>query len=55
MRHIVNLAAFVRPQPSRTVLVGTPASTPEIISPARRQQAERPGLYGKGHAASGRN
>ena len=29
MRHIVNLAAFVRPQPSRTVSVGAPASTPE--------------------------
>jgi hypothetical protein len=55
MPHIANLAAFVRPQPSRTVLVGAPASTSETISPAQREQAERPGLYGKGHAASGRN
>ena len=29
MRHIVNLAAFVQRQPSRIVLVGAPASTPE--------------------------
>ena len=29
MRHIVNLATFVQRQPSRIVLVGAPASTPE--------------------------